>query len=289
MFHSRIATRLRKVWGRRAPRQFGGVLQPVERMRQILDRERARADRTGDEFSLLWFLTGAGHNGSPREGEATLRQLIRVLRQRLRSTDEIGWLENRDVGVVLPSTPARGAWKVADDIRLCFPARRPVPECRVYTYPSDWRATGQGEAGTDVRLADADRTVHAMEPLFVQPMPLWKRVLDVLGASIGLVLLATAIVATLGWLVARNYSLTFGGITSNDNLFGGAVMLVVSTAILLWVYLQREPPVEPLCPTCEYNLTGNVSGVCPECGTPVPATLQGKIARTLGSAREENG
>lgn len=25
-----------------------------------------------------------------------------------------------------------------------------------------------------------------------------------------------------------------------------------------------------LCPTCGYNLTGNTSGACPECGTPVP-------------------
>lgn len=25
-----------------------------------------------------------------------------------------------------------------------------------------------------------------------------------------------------------------------------------------------------LCPTCRYNLTGNTSGVCPECGSAVP-------------------
>lgn len=24
------------------------------------------------------------------------------------------------------------------------------------------------------------------------------------------------------------------------------------------------------CPYCDYDLTGNVSGTCPECGTPVP-------------------
>lgn len=24
------------------------------------------------------------------------------------------------------------------------------------------------------------------------------------------------------------------------------------------------------CRSCGYNLTGNVSGVCPECGTPIP-------------------
>ena len=26
-----------------------------------------------------------------------------------------------------------------------------------------------------------------------------------------------------------------------------------------------------LCPSCGYDLTGNVSGTCPECGRPVPA------------------
>jgi hypothetical protein len=25
-----------------------------------------------------------------------------------------------------------------------------------------------------------------------------------------------------------------------------------------------------LCPVCSYDLTGNTSGICPECGTPVP-------------------
>ena len=29
----------------------------------------------------------------------------------------------------------------------------------------------------------------------------------------------------------------------------------------------------PHCPKCDYNLTGNVSGICPECGTPIPADL----------------
>ncbi len=28
-----------------------------------------------------------------------------------------------------------------------------------------------------------------------------------------------------------------------------------------------------ICQTCEYNLTGNVSGICPECGKPVPPTM----------------
>lgn len=32
-------------------------------------------------------------------------------------------------------------------------------------------------------------------------------------------------------------------------------------------------PSEPLCPECDYNLTGNVSGRCPECGTIVDSAL----------------
>lgn len=29
-----------------------------------------------------------------------------------------------------------------------------------------------------------------------------------------------------------------------------------------------------LCRTCSYNLTANTSGVCPECGTPIPRGLE---------------
>jgi hypothetical protein len=36
----------------------------------------------------------------------------------------------------------------------------------------------------------------------------------------------------------------------------------------LWRASSRRR-TEPLCPVCDYNLTGNVSGICPECGTPV--------------------
>ncbi len=36
--------------------------------------------------------------------------------------------------------------------------------------------------------------------------------------------------------------------------------------------LQARFSSDPLCATCQYNLTGNLSGICPECGTPIPAT-----------------
>jgi hypothetical protein len=36
--------------------------------------------------------------------------------------------------------------------------------------------------------------------------------------------------------------------------------------------LKRRFSSEPLCATCGYNLTGNLSGICPECGTAIFAT-----------------
>jgi hypothetical protein len=34
--------------------------------------------------------------------------------------------------------------------------------------------------------------------------------------------------------------------------------------------IRRRPRQRhAFCPTCEYDLTGNVSGICPECGSPV--------------------
>ena len=33
---------------------------------------------------------------------------------------------------------------------------------------------------------------------------------------------------------------------------------------------RRRPPRRGFCLRCFYNLTGNTSGICPECGTPIP-------------------
>ena len=33
--------------------------------------------------------------------------------------------------------------------------------------------------------------------------------------------------------------------------------------------LKPRPATGPLCAYCGYNLTGNVSGICPECGEPI--------------------
>jgi hypothetical protein len=77
-------------------------------------------------------------------------------------------------------------------------------------------------------------------------------------------------------LVRRKWGLTF------DREFGGSFWLVgapiwliaCATAIFpvvqfgRWRQRQRSRKVRA-CSKCGYNLTGNISGVCPECGTAI--------------------
>src|ERR1043166_984271 len=46
------------------------------------------------------------------------------------------------------------------------------------------------------------------------------------------------------------------------------VIVVIPTAILWHRHRRRIPPGH--CAYCNYNLTGNTTGICPECGTPIP-------------------
>ncbi len=52
-----------------------------------------------------------------------------------------------------------------------------------------------------------------------------------------------------------------------------AWLIVVPCAFIViygvYVEFTRQRVTEGGCPNCHYDLTGNVSGVCPECGTPI--------------------
>jgi hypothetical protein len=48
-------------------------------------------------------------------------------------------------------------------------------------------------------------------------------------------------------------------------------LLTFFSALLIFSLRHRQPAIRsaPTCAVCSYDLTGNVSGVCPECGTPI--------------------
>jgi lipopolysaccharide/colanic/teichoic acid biosynthesis glycosyltransferase len=149
------------------------------RFHYALERERARADRWEQPLSLLSL--GAA---DAKRGEATLRQVAGFLRDRMRLTDEAGWLDSRHIGVLMPNTPGWGAWTLADEICLAFPDSAPLPHCKVYCYPTDW-FLGDGKRLSDAAEAPVEEgATEAMERLFFRSLPVWKRMIDIFGSSL---------------------------------------------------------------------------------------------------------
>lgn len=60
---------------------------------------------------------------------------------------------------------------------------------------------------------------------------------------------------------------------NSDIAFLASVILVMSAAYYLWFFTEgHKPPTDKgHCANCGYCLTGNRSGVCPECGTRISA------------------
>src|SRR5262249_6889604 len=147
---------------------------------KLLERERARADRSHDPLAVVAFASRCLTNG-----RADLAAIVPVLRGRIRSTDDIGWLDGRQLCAVLPGTTMEGARKVAEDVCLALPEDVPTPVCTMFVYPSG--PSGGEEAAP--APAEPERANVQSEPqpvtlevLLARPMPLWKRTIDVIGA-----------------------------------------------------------------------------------------------------------
>jgi len=190
------------------PTRLDQVL-PVEPMHTMLHRARLRSDRSGAPFAVVtWKVT-------PQTADRGLA----ALRMRLRQTDVIGYAAANVIGAFLPDTPAAGAWKVADDIAALLPGKLPQPHCEVYVYPDPlWQdeehenqlpmrdgngngrpgsrngngspahgnGNGNGRRGHDGIYDDSISRAQGLRKHFAQPLPVWKRGIDILGALGGI-------------------------------------------------------------------------------------------------------
>lgn len=245
-------------YARRLPwkRSLQSLLTP-EQMAIAIERESARADRSGGEFAMVLFRL----QNLDRQSNSTVR-VAKTILKRVRATDDVGWYDDQNIGVLLPDTSAAGAWRFADQVCALVEKKQTRPICSVYCYP---QYIGNGEAkgsgvphpgntdngngngnsdgnGTSHRFADVTlletgatgngianghanghangnangnghklgvgnlipyfldgvatggesrpTIVHRLQTLLVRPLPLWKRAIDITGASIGLFLLS---------------------------------------------------------------------------------------------------
>jgi lipopolysaccharide/colanic/teichoic acid biosynthesis glycosyltransferase len=182
-----------------------GILSASE-LRAVVTRERDRTERSHLPFSLLIFTVG------DESGWRSAATLSAILRERLRSTDEVGWLDATRIAAVLPYTPAEEAAGVLRSIELelarvavelpsrieTYPAattpRAPSRQDRDDDAPPTSSGGGNGVARPAERTAEPAREgVAAIGPtlaeIVVAPLPFWKRAMDVAGASLALLLL----------------------------------------------------------------------------------------------------
>jgi lipopolysaccharide/colanic/teichoic acid biosynthesis glycosyltransferase len=140
---------------------------------RTLAREKGRADRSSEELALI-VLNTADAEEKDRE------LLLTFLQQRLRLTDELGWMQDNNLGILLPTTSGREARIVAGSIGAALGPASSRFACIVYSDSPDSELSAACE-GEDVELWDGE--IEPLTPLFMVPLPLGKRTLDIVGAS----------------------------------------------------------------------------------------------------------
>ena len=165
---------------------FAARVHSVADFRGQLRRECIRADRTGREFSLVLL--------SPSLSGASA--LLALLGRRLRETDEIGWMECGSIGALLTDTGREGAQLVAGEVlsRLEREGAAPLAHT-VFTYPGDWVGGGVPASRSDAPSAEAGTAASVAAPPCLVAYPAWKRVMDVAGALLAILLLSPVLLA----------------------------------------------------------------------------------------------
>ena len=147
--------------------------------------ERMRVDRNGSVVSLLLMRTGESDGDQSPEDH-----LESLLEGRLRLTDTPGRLKDGRIAILLPDTSVDGAWKVAEDISECFSPGPSRPECDVRVYPASGRDGGfdriAQRSDNDRGSGSGNSRDVGDDLLLAQPIPLWKRAIDIFGGFAGL-------------------------------------------------------------------------------------------------------
>ncbi|MEX1027849.1 MAG: sugar transferase [Candidatus Paceibacterota bacterium] len=145
-----------------------------------LRRERARCDRMGYYFSLIQFV------GTALNRPEDARDVVRRVGHRLRITDQLGWLPQGNLALLLSDASRAGAKRLADELQQNLQGLPIEIRMRVSTYPEPM---GNSSADNGAPEVEANNSSHSMLILFARPVPWWKRALDLFFATTGLVVL----------------------------------------------------------------------------------------------------
>ena len=168
--------------------RWSPLLQSAKEFRRTLAKERSRSDRCKGEFGFVIFDLQAAH--SLRNDT---KKLAKILHRRLRDTDEKGHLSSQKVGIMLPSTGMYETQFVMEEILEIAQQAQLDVTGHAFVYPDSPR-NPPSSPDQDLReLQEQSSTTEETQEqpavaLMIAKEPSWKRGLDLLGASVGLLL-----------------------------------------------------------------------------------------------------
>jgi len=174
----------------------------------IIECERARTDRTDDDFSIVIFF----EENLPGDANKIRILLLENLVRRVRLCDSVGWL-NRRIAIVLPETSKAAAETLAGQVVEALCGSRVKEAYRVCTYPFDWFPYDKGcyrHTQQHGNVLERDENIRMQSPVdklrggqagrlresesfkrdyIPHRLPRWKRSVDLIGAVLGLTFL----------------------------------------------------------------------------------------------------
>ncbi len=205
----RLIRRLRRRIHARVLSHLPGML-PQDLFRRLVNRERARSDRSRRPFSVVVIHLLEMNLQALRRAPGLITACIREI-------DDLGWFDADELGVLLPETDGEGARLFGAKIKAAFDASPCAAAIRFYTYRPECEqpeACGQVACGGSCQTGNQPRTgpllagVPDAEPppgideglpeevprglsrMFIAPVPAWKRLMDIAVASVMLALLS---------------------------------------------------------------------------------------------------
>jgi lipopolysaccharide/colanic/teichoic acid biosynthesis glycosyltransferase len=180
-----------------------GIYKPSV-FQTLLRHERSRSDRDGGEFSLAVFdIIGIASDS---------RQILQTtshIREKMRSIDEVGWLNGKSIGVILPLTNIEGGERFAIRVMNSLSKHSAPILWKVYSYPTHWipgvdrveqnerdghNGSGYPDGGNGSSKARQDGNRQSFEDiigdLFCHRVPIWKRCIDVIGSLLLMIALS---------------------------------------------------------------------------------------------------
>ena len=172
-----------RAWSRRT--RWTPLLLSQRELQRSLTKERLRVDRGGGLFGFIILRLE-----NPSGARSQTRQLAKLLHRRLRLTDEKGHLGLGRLGVILPATGPVATQSVLRELLRLARGQGLLIDGEAFVYPDQDRDGGT-PGPTQRRPEEA---VQPATAAMAAEYPSWKRLLDVAGASTGLILGAPLLV-----------------------------------------------------------------------------------------------